>query len=296
MKPRLNFILSILLFTFVFLIMGCKAEAEPQSLDGELRRLLEDSRITYTSLAPGPPASEAKIALGEALFFDKELSGNRDTSCATCHHPLMHTSDGLSLPIGVGGHGLGATRVMGPDREFIPRNSPDVFNRGDPAWVTMFWDGRISGSPEMGFSNPAGMMLPHGLENILAAQAMFPVTSLDEMRGKPGDEDKFDNELADLPKDDPTVVWDALMKRLLAIPEYVAMFRAAYPHETKKDLGFQHAANAIAAYEATTWTMTDSPWDQYLAGDNSAISDGAKRGGICSMIKPSVGFVTAPIC
>ena len=173
-----------------------------------------------------------------------------------------------------------ASRVMGSDRDFVPRNSPDVFNRGDPAWVTMFWDGRISGSPEMGFSNPAGMMLPHGLENILAAQAMFPVTSLDEMRGKPGDEDKFDNELADLPEDDPTAVWDALMKRLLAIPEYVAMFRAAYPYESRDGLGFQHAANAIAAYEATTWTMTDSPWDQYLAGDNSAISDGAKRGAI----------------
>jgi cytochrome c peroxidase len=261
-------------------MIGCKAEPTEQSLDVELRQLLEAAGITYSPLVPGPPASQAKIALGEALFFDKLLSGNRDTSCATCHHPLMHTSDGLSLPIGVGGHGLGTSRVMGAGRDFVPRNSPDIFNRGAPEWVTMFWDGRISGSPEMGFSNPAGMMLPHGLENVLAAQAMFPVTSLDEMRGKPADKEKFDNELADLPEDDPTAVWQALMERLLAIPDYVAMFKAAYPNESSNELGFQHAANAIAAYEATTWTMTDSPWDLYLAGDNSAISDSAKRGAI----------------
>ena len=243
--------------------------------------LLADAEITYTSLAPGPPASEAKVLLGEALFFDKVLSGNRDTSCATCHHPLMHTSDGLSLPIGVGGHGLGdVSRKWALGRDFVARNSPDVFNRGAPEWVTMFWDGRISGSPEMGFTNPAGMMLPHGLDNILAAQAMFPVTSLDEMRGKPGDEETFDNELADLPADNPTAVWDALMKRLLSIPGYMELFRAAYPYTSPKELGFEHAANAIAAYEATTWSMADSPWDQYLAGDDSSISNAAKRGAL----------------
>ena len=280
MKPNSIFIYAISLLILAFFVVGCKAELTEQSLDVELRQLLETAGITYTPLVPGPPANQAKIVLGEALFFDKLLSGNRDTSCATCHHPLMHTSDGLSLPIGVGGHGLGTSRVMGIGRDFIPRNSPDIFNRGAPEWVTMFWDGRISGSPEMGFSNPAGMMLPHGLENILAAQAMFPVTSLDEMRGKPDDKEKFDNELADLPADDPTAIWQALMDRLLAVPEYVAMFKAAYPNESRHELGFQHAANAIAAYEATTWTMTDSPWDQYLAGDNSAISNAAKRGGI----------------
>ena len=104
---------------------------------------------------------------------------------------------------------------------------------------------------------------------------MFPVTSFAEMRGEPGDDDLFDNELVDIPEDDPVAVWEALTNRLLEIPEYVAMFRAAYPYVSSDELGFQHAANAIAAYEANTWTKTDSPWDQYLAGDNSAISDGA---------------------
>lgn len=114
MNLRLIFIFAI------FFLASCQVYPSQPSADGELRALLADAEITYTSLAPGPPASEAKVLLGEALFFDKVLSGNRDTSCATCHHPLMHTSDGLSLPIGVGGHGLGASREMGAGRDLSP--------------------------------------------------------------------------------------------------------------------------------------------------------------------------------
>ncbi|NJN53815.1 MAG: hypothetical protein HC804_03085 [Anaerolineae bacterium] len=36
-------------------------------------------------------------------MFDKELSGNRDTSCATCHHPQLATGDQLLLSVGTGG-------------------------------------------------------------------------------------------------------------------------------------------------------------------------------------------------
>jgi len=148
--------------------------------------------------------------------------------------------------------------------------------------VTMFWDGRVSGSPEMGFSTPAGGMLPDGLDNVLAVQAMFPVTSRDEMRGTPGERDVFgmENELASIPEDDLTQIWNALMARLLAIPAYQSYFRAAYPDVNQDDLGFQHAANAIAAFEAASWTFDDSPWDQYLSGDESALSNSEKRGAI----------------
>jgi cytochrome c peroxidase len=277
-KMKKNNILVYLMLLLGSLSLACRFGSGSSSLDIELRGLLDESGVTYSSFAPGPPAEEAMIRLGEALFFDKILSGNRDTSCATCHHPLMHTSDDLSLPIGTGGHGLGTERVMGTDRNFVPRNSPDVFNRAAPEWVTMFWDGRITGSPEMGYANPAGMMLPHGLNNVLAVQAMFPPTSIDEMRGNDDDVTAADNELANLPDDDPVAIWDGLMARLMNIPEYVTLFRNAYPHLSKNELGFQHAANAIAAYEADTWTFNDAPWDLYLAGDDDALTSDAKRG------------------
>ena len=45
----------------------------------------------------------AKVELGKNLFFDKVLSGNLNISCATCHHALTDTGDGLALPVGEGG-------------------------------------------------------------------------------------------------------------------------------------------------------------------------------------------------
>jgi len=68
------------------------------------------------------------------------------------------------------------------------------------------------------------------------------------------------------------------MDRLLAIPEYRSLFAAAYPNVPVGRLGFQHAANAIAAYEMSAFTHLDSPWDRYLAGDGSALSPEARRG------------------
>ena len=117
MNIRLNFFLFSIVFFLLLSMLGCSSKSETHTLDDQLRGLLMDEGISYTSLAPEPPVNDAELKLGQALFFDKELSGNRDISCATCHHPLMHTGDGLSLPIGVGGQGLGPARVMGHDRE-----------------------------------------------------------------------------------------------------------------------------------------------------------------------------------
>jgi cytochrome c peroxidase len=113
-------------------------------------------------------------------------------------------------------------------------------------------------------------------------QAMFPVTSRDEMRGKAGDVDVFaqPNEIALLADSDFTGIWAALLQRLLRIPAYVALFNDAYPEAATGELGFQHAANAVAAFENATWTLLDSPWDRYVAGDHSALSENAKRGAL----------------
>ena len=56
-----------------------------------------------------PDRDPLKEELGRLLFFDKELSGNRNISCATCHHPLTGSAEGLSLAVGEGGRGLGTT-------------------------------------------------------------------------------------------------------------------------------------------------------------------------------------------
>ncbi len=230
----------------------------------------------------------AKVALGRLLFFDKILSGNRNISCATCHHPSLASGDGLALPFGEGPQGLGPERKPGsePARAVhgrVPRNSPALFNLGARQFERLFHDGRVETDPDgyydAGFITPAKWKLPTGLDNVLAAQAMFPVTSPDEMAGNPGE-----NEIADAVFANNAAgeggAWQLLADRLRAIPEYVERFAAAYPGqvETGDDITYVLAANAIAAFEAVEFRADDSPFDAYLRGDVGALAVSARRG------------------
>jgi cytochrome c peroxidase len=230
------------------------------------------------------------VELGHLLFFDKELSGNRNIACSTCHNPVYHTTDQLELSIGTGGTHPGPSRQLGPGAHFIARNSPDLFNRGLPQFTELFWDGRVEVT-DQGLHTPAGASLPPGVSGVLAAQAMFPVTDRAEMRGQPGDT-SFDgrhNELADIADGDLPAIWVAITARLLAIPEYQQRFQAAYPQVPLNQIGFEHAANAIAAFIATRWNFPNAPLDRYLRGDHSALSDSAKRGALVFFGKARCG-------
>jgi cytochrome c peroxidase len=255
------------------LVVACGGDGPsgPAPIDRELRDALATAGVA--PLDPLPPQPPALVSLGRVLMFDKILSGNRDISCATCHNPLAGTTDGLSLSIGTGGAGAGAARQLAAAGQFTARSSQELFNRGYPAFRSMFWDGRVRQRSDGTFETPAGDQLPGGLSGPLAAQAMFPVVTRVEMRGRPGE-----NELAALDDSDHAGVWAGLMARLLAIPEYVELFEAAFPGTPAEALGFQHAANAIAAFEAEAFTATDSPFDRYLRGDAAALSDAEKRG------------------
>lgn len=91
----------------------------------------------YPSYFPAPvydfnknALSEAKIALGRALFYDPILSKDLTISCASCHSPFnafAHTDHDLS-------HGI--------HDQIGTRNAPALFNL---AWHTTFmWDGAIN--------------------------------------------------------------------------------------------------------------------------------------------------------
>lgn len=270
----------IFLIGFIIVGLALAACAERTSnVEAQLQAALAEQGVTSLDIGPSPDA--AKVALGQMLFFDKTLSGNRDISCATCHHPSQGSGDGLPVSIGTGGVGLGPERQIGYGRSFIPRNAPEVFNRGSAEWNSMFWDNRIT-AHEGVFTTPAGEKLLVGLDNVLAAQAMFPVTSGDEMRGLAGDVDVLGaaNELAVLPADDLPAVWGALMERLLHYPEYAELFQAAYPDVALADLTFAHAANAIAAFEIQAYSLPNSPWNNYLNGDTDALTDQEKEGAL----------------
>jgi cytochrome c peroxidase len=275
-------------------VVALGSELRAARLDQSLTELITTRQIA--PLDPGPTPDPALVALGQALFFDKELSGNRDIACATCHHPELSTVDGLSLSIGTGGRGLGPERIIGEGRSFTARNAPDIFNRGSPAWRTMFWDSRLTQRADGTFLSPAGDQLPTGLDSVLAVQVLFPLSSRDEMRGAMGDRDVMGrpNELAALGDEDYAMFWQSLMVRLLTIPEYAALFQAAYPNLPLDRFGIQHAANAIAAFEIAAFTTTNSPWDRYLAGDREAMTSDAKQGALIFFGKGQCSACHAP--
>jgi cytochrome c peroxidase len=263
------------------------------SLDAELRQQL--GFWGAVPIGETPVQNPALVDLGQSLFFDKILSGNRDVACATCHDPMSQIGDGLSLAVGTGGSGLGPARALGAGRQFVPRNATSLLNEG-LGFFYVFWDGRVNEEGSFGFPGPGGgggggggqfrgpkgVVFPPGLTNLVAAQAMLPILNRVEMRGEPGDNDRFGNanELAVISDSSYAEVWKAAMRRVLAVQQYAAKFSAAFPGTPTSALGFQHAANAIAAFQIHSLTKTNSPFDRYLARDNRALSDEAKRGAL----------------
>ena len=277
-------IVRTLCLGFLVLVGGCvetdRSISFPSSLDAELRQRLQQWGVVPIGR---PPAQDsARVALGQALFFDKILSGNRDIACATCHNTPTSMGDGQSLAVGTGGTGVGPARQLGPGREFVPRNAPTLLNAGLGLFY-MFWDGRISGHGAGPFFSPPDVRIPTGvIPNLLAAQALLPVLNRREMRGERGDVDVFGNpnELAEFLDSQYLDVWRAIVTRLLAIPEYEAMFRAAFPSTHPGTFQIQHVGTAIAAFLTAKFTRTDSPFDRYLARDDAALSAEAKRGAL----------------
>lgn len=140
----------------------------------ESRRLTPDDRPEWLRISRGLLATESiqqiaapvepinnrgeatRVELGYLLFFDPVISGDRTTSCASCHHPDYGMADGMARGVGIGGHGYGPQRG-GTGRE-LTRNTPSVFNS---AFNNLqFWDGRAA---------------------TLEEQALIPIFAEDEM-------------------------------------------------------------------------------------------------------------------
>jgi enediyne biosynthesis protein E4 len=256
---------------------------------GDRSALVEDvlqlaTSYDVTPIPQAPPVRDELFELGRSLAFDKILSGNENISCMTCHDPRapMHTGDGRHLALGEGGLGVGPERLGGG---IVPRNSPPLFNLH--ALEVMFWDNRVELDPNEGEGGLAQLRTPARDEltpemksvfefGVVSAQAMFPVISRVEMRGQQFTNAPHDNELGD--DLDFQGVWAALMARLGEIPEYVAMFEAAYPGTAFEDMTFAHAANAIAGFEVRAFEARGSAFQRFLEGEVDALSDSALRG------------------
>jgi cytochrome c peroxidase len=122
------------------------AAARPVGLPVEIRAQL--------GLPPAPipaenPPTAHSIALGRKLFYEVKLSSDNALSCASCHSPDLHFSDGLPAAKGVGG-------------QVGPRNTPTVLNAAYSA--AQFWDGRAASLEQQAggpIANAKEMNQPH---------------------------------------------------------------------------------------------------------------------------------------
>ncbi len=120
----------------------------PQGLDPAQLRLPE-------------PVTPAAVDLGKMLFFDKRLSIDGSTSCATCHDPAHSFTDGKPVATGLAGVAL-------------RRNTPTIVNRA--LSTAQFFDGRAASLEEQA---TAPIENPREMGNTVDAVAQFLSSSSD---------------------------------------------------------------------------------------------------------------------
>lgn len=242
------------------LLHSCAEEDGPHKYDpGDL---VQKHNLTTLPDIPYPPDNQynpLRVELGRLLFYDPILSAENRSTCATCHHPGLGFADGRKLPAGVG-----ESMHLGPDRELgtsiisglpigdVPRNSPTVFNTAFNLDSTgeanhmgvMFWDGRARG---------------------LEAQAVKPSTSREEMKG-----DRLS----------PNNVIYFLCRDIEKTPEYMTLFKEAFPEEVEDDeidVTSDMLGKALAAFQRELVTR-NTAYDRFVGGEADALTDQQKKG------------------
>ena len=119
-------------------------------------------RPDATPFPASNPFGEEKRALGERLFFDRQLSIDGSLACASCHELAKGLADGRERAVGVPGTPLA-------------RHTPGLWNL---AWAAhVFWDGRARSLEEQAagpIENPDEMAQPMGpLVQRLGADATY---------------------------------------------------------------------------------------------------------------------------
>jgi len=265
----------------LLLIINFSVSAKNSSLalDKQLKVLTEQLKLT------GKPKAKSKITsihspiaqLGMQLFYSKTLGGEKDAACVSCHHPLLGGGDNLSLPIGTHAKKpavLGLKRKLKKGFELgVPRNAPTTFNVAFYK-KSLFHDGRVQTVAKqhyMGINTPDVPLEkddPLGGNNLVQAQARFPITSEAEMRGG----FMSDSGTQSLRR--------ALAKRLKK--NWLEAFRFGFSDAqgSVDDLiTEQNISAAIGEYERSQ-VFINNPWRKYLEGDDNAISTAAKKGAL----------------
>lgn len=228
---------------------------------------------------PKNPLTVAKVKLGQLLFHEtalaskpKKSEGLNTYSCASCHHAGAGFQAGVKQGIGEGGTGFGTagearTKDANYDASMLdvqPLRSPSAMNSAYQQ--VMLWNGQF------GATGPnAGTQANWTVGTPIATNSL-------------GYEGVETQAIAGL-----TVHRMEVNTALLSMGGYKAMFDEAFPSiPTNKRYTAEMAGLAIAAYERTI-LANEAPFQKWLKGDMSAMSDDEKAGAVLFFGKANCG-------
>jgi len=151
-------LLIVLLIVTAIACQQKSAKDEPVTITGVYTK--EDSSLVNTAkmffkvlpkdaVAAENEVTDAKVKLGQVLFYDTRLSKTGNNSCNSCHNLTTYGVDNVSTSKGDAG-------------QTGERNSPTVFNAA--LHNMQFWDGRAATIEEqagMPILNPVEIAIPH---------------------------------------------------------------------------------------------------------------------------------------
>lgn len=183
---------------------------------------------TLSAVSAQTTAYDTRAALGEALFFDINLSKDRTQACADCHDPETGFADPRGMWTSLGGDDTSLGERNAPTASYASF-SPRFHQRDDGKWVGgQFLDGR---------------------EPDLAGQAGGPPLNPVEM-GMP----------------DKASVVARLQENPDYVDAFSTLYGAKVMHDPEAAYGAM--TDAIAAFERTeVFAPFDSKYDRYLRGE-----------------------------
>ena len=218
---------------------------------------------------PANPLTSEKVNLGRMLFHETALgmdaveeSGMGTYSCASCHHAAAGFQAGVQQGLGDGGVGFGVRgegRVISPDYDPAtidrqPMRTPTAMNGAFTPVV--LWNGQFgaygpNAGTEANWTEGTPLAVNYLGYGGMETQAIAGLT----VHRMAPDAEFFDH-----------------------MPEYVAMFDAAFPDFPEEErYSVETAGLAIAAYERTIMS-TEAPFQKWLRGEHNAMTDRQKDG------------------
>jgi cytochrome c peroxidase len=230
--------------------------------------------------------SSSLIQVGKVIFENPVLSGDKDTTCADCHIDSRALADGIPIAIGVGGKGEGEERLSSGGA-IVPRNAFTLFARGDERFSTFFWDGKVQTIDGKIFS-PIGEGRSLGFDSALSVAAVLPLLARDEFLGtsKPFNTNRHVDLVESRYFSDKVPAQNTFIQERLNETNDVNVLTLLAALEeanlAKEDLTLPVVGNALASFikQKTQEECRPSPWEQYIAGNSSSLTDKQKAGAL----------------